>query len=71
MVVYDDFFPRAFDRKFSMNLKKFLIDNHYKTICGPVRSERTSCRVEWEKVKRLSTPETSDRKVVLKVTTDA
>ena len=27
--------------------------------------------MEWEKVKRFSTPETKDRKVVLKVTTDA
>ena len=27
-------------------LKKILMGNHYKTICGPVRSECSSCRVQ-------------------------
>ena len=33
--------------------KNFLIDNHYKTIYGPARSECSSCRVYWVQNVRL------------------
>ena len=42
MVVYAKYFNGGLNRKVWWNLnKKILIDNHY----GPVRSERSSCRV--------------------------
>ena len=31
MAVYEKIFSRALDRKFLLNFKKILIDNHYKT----------------------------------------
>ena len=43
IVVYENIFFVV--RKFWPNLKKNLIDNHYKTICGPVRSYCSSCRM--------------------------
>ena len=47
MVVYDKIiwkFSQSFLSK--ARLKKFLIDNHYKTIYGSVRSECSSCMVK-------------------------
>ena len=46
MVVYENFSSCTLDRKFWPNFKKNLIDNHYKTIYEPVRSEYSSCRVD-------------------------
>ena len=45
MVVYENVFSYVMDRKFWLNLKKVLINNHYKIIKRPVRSECSSCRV--------------------------
>ena len=49
MVVYEKFLLAVrwienSDWTFKKNLK-FLIENHYKTIYEPVRSERSSCKV--------------------------
>ena len=38
IVVYENFFSYALDRKFWLNLKIILIDNHFKTILESVRS---------------------------------
>ena len=45
MVVYEYFFSHTLDRKFGLNYKQNLLDNHYKSICGPVRCEFFPCRV--------------------------
>ena len=49
-------FSHDLDRTLWLNFKKILIKNQYETICEPVRSECSSCRVLWtrcEGIKRF------------------
>ena len=58
-------FSHYLDRIFWLNCKIVLIDNHYKSICAPVRSECSSCRVimqlkftcnsDWNNITQIST----------------
>ena len=50
MGVYENYFNRALDRKFWLNLKK---TSHYKIICQPVRSECSFCRVSFKNSESL------------------
>ena len=38
MVVYQNYFSLALDKKFSLTFRKKLSDNHYKIICRPAKS---------------------------------
>ena len=45
MVVCENYLVVLWTENSDRNIKKIFIDNHYKSIPGPVRSEYSSCRV--------------------------